>query len=519
MGREAWSPSAARASAPPIAEPPMPATTSPAGVSQSCMIADSTRHTASRRCSGRASTSPSWSEESIWAIVVRVSSSAVLMAVRPPSLICSPPLAFGCGDWPSLVGHFGAPVPGASLELDRAVGQFDTREDTRPAGYHVASSDPDALPDHGSTGDAGAVADAAAGGEDAVAQLAAGAHAGPREDHGALHGGAGADDDVLAEHDKAADVGAGAHVRAALDQRRRDHPALDLGVLGDRHPAAAEALAHRGGDVALDDVEGPLEVAGGRADVEPVALRRVAVEAVADEPWPHLALDRDVALGRHQLEHLALEHVGAGADQVGFDLISAGAYVLEREVLELVAPERNVSIEREVWPRLVGNGLYGYASESYWLDIGTPARYLQGTFDIIEGNVATAVRERLGGGWVSVAEDAQIEGRVIPPALIQRGAHVGAGAHVGSLVVLGEDVVVGAGASVERAVVLAGARVGAGCELRDCILAAGCSVGDGTRVTGGAVIGEGVRIGAGNVITRGARIFPGVELPDGAIEF
>ena len=206
-------------------------------------------------------------------------------------------------------------------------------------------------------------------------------------------------------------------------------------------------------------------------------------------------------------------------EQVETNLISAGAYVLEREVLELVAPDRNVSIEREVWPRLVGNGLYGYASESYWLDIGTPARYLQGTFDIIEGNVATPVRERLGGGWVSVADDAQIQGRVIPPALIQRGVHVGAGAHVGSLVVLGEDVVVGAGSTVERAVVLAGARVGAGCELRDCILAAGCSVGDGTRITGGAVIGEGVRIGAGNVITRGARIFPGVELPDGAIEF
>src|SRR5271166_3174243 len=80
-------------------------------------------------------------------------------------------------------------------------------------------------------------------------------------------------------------------------------------------------------------------------------------------------------------------------DRVQTDLISAGAYVLEREVLELVPPDRNVSIEREVWPLLIGRGLYGFPSDSYWLDIGTPGRYLQGTFDIIEGNVRSAVRE------------------------------------------------------------------------------------------------------------------------------
>jgi mannose-1-phosphate guanylyltransferase len=205
--------------------------------------------------------------------------------------------------------------------------------------------------------------------------------------------------------------------------------------------------------------------------------------------------------------------------QVTTNLISAGAYVLERSVLDLVPPDRNVSIEREVWPRLVGSGLYGFPSDSYWLDIGTPERYLQGTFDIIEGNVATAVRDRLGESWLSVAPDAAVQGRVIPPGLLEPGVSVAEGAHVGSLVVLGEDVSVGAGSFVERSVVLEGARIGAGCELRDCIVAPRCEIGDGTRIGGGAVLGEGVRIGAGNVITHGARIFPGVHLPDGAIEF
>jgi mannose-1-phosphate guanylyltransferase len=214
-----------------------------------------------------------------------------------------------------------------------------------------------------------------------------------------------------------------------------------------------------------------------------------------------------------------VEKPSSDADAIESNLISAGAYVLEREILELVPPDRNVSIEREVWPRLVDHGLYGFPSESYWLDIGTPARYLQGTFDIIEGNVKTAVCERLGDGWAAIAPGVELQGRVIPPAVIERGVRIAAGAHVGSLVVLAENVTVGAGSSVERAVVLEGASIGAGCELRDCILAPGCSVGDGTHISGGAVLGEGVSVGARNVITRGARIFPGVQLPDGAIEF
>jgi len=201
------------------------------------------------------------------------------------------------------------------------------------------------------------------------------------------------------------------------------------------------------------------------------------------------------------------------------NMISAGAYVLEREVLELVPSDRNVSIEREVWPLLIGNGLYGYPSQSYWLDIGTPARYLQGTFDIIEGNVRTAVRERMGSDYLAVSEGAEVRGRVIPPAVLESGVRIASDAHVGSLVVLGEGVSIGAGSTVERAVIWRGSEIGEGCTLRDCIVSAGCRVGAGTQILGGAVLGEGVTVGAENTIAHGARIFPGVTLPDGALKF
>ena len=71
--------------------------------------------------------------------------------------------------------------------------------------------------------------------------------------------------------------------------------------------------------------------------------------------------------------------------------VNAGIYVLERSVLDLIPAGREVSIERDVFPRLVGEGLGGLRLDGYWMDIGTPDRYLQASWDILEGRVETQV--------------------------------------------------------------------------------------------------------------------------------
>jgi mannose-1-phosphate guanylyltransferase len=207
-------------------------------------------------------------------------------------------------------------------------------------------------------------------------------------------------------------------------------------------------------------------------------------------------------------------------EELDTNLISAGAYVLERSVLDLIPADRKVSIEREVWPRLVDDGLYGFVDDhAYWIDIGTPARYLQVTFDILEGNVKTGVGERLGTSFVDVDPSATVDGRVVPPAVVERDVRIAEGAHVGSLAVLAEGVRIGAGSIVERSVVLRGARIGENCLLRDCIVCPQAVIGDRTQVVDGAMIGEHVKIGADNVVARGARVFPGMEVPDGGLAF
>ena len=206
-------------------------------------------------------------------------------------------------------------------------------------------------------------------------------------------------------------------------------------------------------------------------------------------------------------------------DQIDTRNISAGAYVLERSVLDMLEPEHPASIERDVFPQLVGNGLYGCVSDNYWLDIGTPERYLQATFDILEGTVGTEFAERAGDTYLVVEQSVDSEGRIIPSALVGSHSRIADGARVGGRVVLEQNVNVGPNTMIERSVVLRGTEIGANCTLSGCIIGAGVRIGDNTHVEGLSVLGEGVTIGADNVIANGARIFPGVELPDGAIRF
>jgi mannose-1-phosphate guanylyltransferase len=208
-------------------------------------------------------------------------------------------------------------------------------------------------------------------------------------------------------------------------------------------------------------------------------------------------------------------------DQIDTDLVNAGAYILQREVLAGMPPAgTNFSIERDVFPRLVGNGLFGFpVPDAYWMDIGTPERYLSATFDILEGQVETEIGRRLAGSGLSLVEDSEILGRVAAPALVASGCRVAEHAVVGGRVVLGRGVTIGEGARVESSVVLDGAQIGPHSTVHGSIVGPEANVGEHCRLEGLAMLGHGVRLGRGNVVAAGARIFPGVQLPDEAISF
>jgi mannose-1-phosphate guanylyltransferase len=178
-------------------------------------------------------------------------------------------------------------------------------------------------------------------------------------------------------------------------------------------------------------------------------------------------------------------------EQIDTDEISAGAYVLERGILDLIPPGRAVSIEHEVFPRLVGHGLSACRLEGYWMDIGTPQRYLQASWDILEGRVET-----------------DYPGRGSGKPLIEDGSEVSPAAEIGARAVIRAPSEVAEGAVIDESVLLGRCAIGERAEIRGSILAPSVEVGDGARVGPGAVIGEGARIAAGAEPGEDARIAP-----------
>ena len=108
-------------------------------------------------------------------------------------------------------------------------------------------------------------------------------------------------------------------------------------------------------------------------------------------------------------------------DEIDTTHISAGAYVLERAVLDLLeADQPRLDRARRLPAARRQRASTAARSDGYWLDIGTPERYLEATFDILEGTVETAFAERAGDSYL-VVEQSVRERRADHPVRARRG--------------------------------------------------------------------------------------------------
>jgi NDP-sugar pyrophosphorylase family protein len=172
--------------------------------------------------------------------------------------------------------------------------------------------------------------------------------------------------------------------------------------------------------------------------------------------------------------------------------INAGTYVLDPSALRGWADGEELSIERRIFPELIAadRPVFGFLSDAYWLDLGTPEKYLQAHFDILEGRV----RGEPTFPAPAIAPDADVDLR----------------AHVGRWVVIGARVVVGPDAQIDDSVLHPGAVVEDGARVMASILGPSSRVGAGATVVGSA-LAEGARVRPGSSV-EGARVSAGDEI-------
>ena len=154
--------------------------------------------------------------------------------------------------------------------------------------------------------------------------------------------------------------------------------------------------------------------------------------------------------------------------------INEGCYVFSPSVIDEIAPNTVVSIERETFPHLVSSGkkVFGFVDQSYWLDIGTPKALMQGSRDLVSG-VADA--------------PALLRAKVVShsrESVVMDGARIDASATISGASAIGSGSIIGAGAIVDGSIIGSDVVIGEGASITDSFIASGTKVEKNSHISG-----------------------------------
>jgi mannose-1-phosphate guanylyltransferase len=195
------------------------------------------------------------------------------------------------------------------------------------------------------------------------------------------------------------------------------------------------------------------------------------------------------------------------------NMINAGIYVLDREVLDDIPPNTRYMFEHDLYPQLLARGvpIYGFPSTGYWIDIGTPEKYLQVQCDLLQGKGTTVLySEHRDREWSSQAAETFIHptARIDGPVLVGSGCSIGPAVRITGPAVIGCGCRILDGATIEKAVLWQNVQVGKRANLEACILGDHTVIGDSSFVGRSSVIGDHMVLPQGSHLAPGTRVEP-----------
>ncbi len=199
--------------------------------------------------------------------------------------------------------------------------------------------------------------------------------------------------------------------------------------------------------------------------------------------------------------------------QVTTNMINAGTYILEPDVMAYIPPQTRFSFEHELFPLFLRKDkpIYAYPSAAYWIDIGTPEKYLRLNIDLLSGK--SSQYDPGSGGKVVIGEKCRIH----PTAEITAPAVIGSNCTIGQRVRLRGPVVIGSGcvilddAVITESVIWQDVNIGSRVRLKGSVIASNCRLDDGSTVEE-AVLGDNVTVASGYKLEPGSKIWPGTAV-------
>ncbi|MFA5367089.1 MAG: NDP-sugar synthase, partial [Dehalococcoidia bacterium] len=180
------------------------------------------------------------------------------------------------------------------------------------------------------------------------------------------------------------------------------------------------------------------------------------------------------------------------------NMINAGTYILESSLLEYIPANENYMFERGLFPLLLERGepFYSFSSQGYWIDIGTPEKYMKVNNDLLTGDISTDIPGSVYNKKVWAEEGHKIhpKARIDGPVVIGRDCFIEAQAHIVGPSVIGPHCYISAGSLVEKSILWHNVAIGKDAKIRQSIVADAVNIGEDCDISAGCIIGNNVSI-------------------------
>ena len=198
-----------------------------------------------------------------------------------------------------------------------------------------------------------------------------------------------------------------------------------------------------------------------------------------------------------------------GWDQITTNMINAGTYILDEDVLKKIPLQTNYSFERQLFPQLLeqGEAVYAYPSSAYWMDIGTPEKYLKLQRDLMRGEVRGY--SLVQGKVVKIGQGCSVhpDTEIIGPVIIGNNCTVSRKAKLVGPTVIGEGNIIGEESVIDESITWQNVRFGSKTGIRECIISNDCVLDAGTYAEK-TVVGDHVTVSRNTRLGPGSRIWP-----------
>ena len=173
-------------------------------------------------------------------------------------------------------------------------------------------------------------------------------------------------------------------------------------------------------------------------------------------------------------------------EEAAGNLINAGIYILDYEVMKYITDNKKVMFEYDVFPQLVSKGepVFGYVADTYWIDMGTPEKYLKLNSDLLLGKCSFI---RLQAENINPQSQIPSDTRLIPPVLIDKGCIIGKNVELKGPLVIGSDCVISDNVIIEDSILWQRVNIGKGTVIRKCIIASNSNI-DGDEYINNTIV-------------------------------